>query len=71
LRGEALRLDGGASTVPSGGRAPYGAPMAGTWWLVRCHQRWAALVPLVLIVALGATGTLGRRGRRRPHIQCL
>ncbi len=38
--------------------------MAGTWWLVRgqLRRRWAAFVPLALIVALGATGTLVAAG---------
>ena len=58
--GDALRFDGGASRLTCGGRPTYGARMAGTWWLVRgqLRRRWAAFVPLALIVALGATGTL-------------
>ena len=38
--------------------------MTGTWWLVRrqLRRRWVAVVPLALIVTLGATGTLVAAG---------
>jgi hypothetical protein len=38
--------------------------LTGTWWLTGRHlrRRWAALVPLALVVALGATGTLVAAG---------